>query len=155
MKTRSVETLGRWAATLLLAGCGTTIHEMALNSPDHPMTPKDPGAVEVFMSQRPSRPYAEVAMLEAQQSSEYSTDAPEAVIVKLREYAAQKGCDGLVINGGDDTTVGNGSTYRGTGSMHVRTLKGYRATCIVYKTGDPGSDTSPPGNAKAGEPQKP
>ena len=71
-------------------------------------------------------------MLEAQQASAYSTDSVEDVMGKLREYAAKKGCDAIIIGGPNDATVGGGSVNNGVGSSYVTTLRGYRATCVVY-----------------------
>jgi hypothetical protein len=122
---------------MLLGGCGTTINDLPLNAPPHMMTARSPESVEIFMTQRPSRPFTEVAMLEAQRASAYSGDGPEAVMAKLREAAAQKGCDGIIMNGANDATVGSTTVNNGVGSGYVTTLKGYRATCIVYTTSAP------------------
>jgi hypothetical protein len=116
----------------LASGCGTRINDLPLNSPDRAMVARDPQSVEVFSTRKPTRPYVEVSMLEAQQASAYSTDAPGDVMLKLRDYAAQKGCDAIIMGGANDSTVGSGSVSNGNGSSYVTTLKGYRATCIVY-----------------------
>ena len=120
------------------------------------MSARDPRSVEVFATRRPSRPYVEVAMLEAQQASVYSTDSAEEVMGKLREYAAKKGCDAIIIGGPNDATVGGGfceqrrrkqlrddaqrlsrdvrrlhrrGSYGGRGEVTVRSPLGPRATC--------------------------
>jgi hypothetical protein len=117
------------SAILLISGCemGTAIHEVPLNSPPGSMVPREPESVEVFSSQRPSEPYAEIAMIEAE-ASMYG-DAPEVVMTKLREYAAQKGCDAIILNGGWTVT-------QGRGLMTTTALKGYRVTCVVYTGSD-------------------
>ena len=67
------------------------------------LTPRDPGKVEVFTAGPPSKPYAEIAVLEAQQQNEYSGD----VVANLREYAAHKGCDGIVVTGSSEREAQN------------------------------------------------
>jgi hypothetical protein len=55
---------------------------------------------------------------------------------RLRGYAAQKGCDAIIFNGPDDTTVGGGYLGHRTYWNDTATLKGYRMTCIVYTGSD-------------------
>ena len=122
---------------LACAACGMiAIQETPINSPPAPMTPRDPGKVEMFTAGPPSKPYVEIAMLEAQQQDEYSGD----VVAKLREYAAHKGCDGIVVTGSSAREAHNKLFENQT-----VTLKGYRATCIVYKV-----DASAPASTSSG-----
>jgi hypothetical protein len=116
----------------LLAGCGTTIEYVPLNSPPHPLVMKAPEAVEMFTTAVPTKPYVEVGTIESRQQA-YSGDDTAAIYAKMREEAAARGCDGLVITGSNDATLVSGSTYNGSGSVSSRTLKGYKATCIAYK----------------------
>jgi hypothetical protein len=111
---------------LVTAGCGTKLSYMPLNTSPRTLTARDPGTVEMFTSSKPERPFVEVGMLEAQQESVASLDSETTVFSKLREDGASRGCDGLVVTGGNDAVVvtGHGSST---------TLRGYRATCIVYK----------------------
>ena len=113
---------------LMLAGSGTNLHYSPLNASPRPMTPRDAGAVELFTSTRPTRPFADVAMIEGQQQSDVSFDNTDAVLRKMREEAGRRGCDGMVIMGGNDTVIGGGA-----GSQSTMTVRGYRATCIVYR----------------------
>jgi hypothetical protein len=46
----------------------------------------------------------------------------------MREEAGRQGCEGLVVNGSNDAVIVGG----GGGTVSGGTLKGYRATCIVY-----------------------
>jgi len=116
----------------LLAGCGTTIEFVPLNSPPHPLAMKAPEAVELFTTATPSKPYVEVGTIESRQQA-YSGDDTATIYAKMRAEAGMRGCDGLVIIGSNDATLVTGSTYNGSGSVSSRTLKGYRATCIAYK----------------------
>ncbi len=120
-------------ACLSTAGCGTRLAYMPLNSPPRAMQPRTPESVVMFTSSKPDRPYIEVGVIEAQQESQYSVDESEDVFLKMRRHAAERGCDGLILLGGNDRVEGQqtghwGSTY---------TLTGYRATCIVYRDGAP------------------
>ncbi len=113
---------------LVLVGCGTTVRVTPTNTPPTPLRAKRADEVPVFSAATPSRPFVEVALLEAQQESAYSTDDQTAVIAELRKRAGTYGCDALIMNGSADTVVGSSSNGNGT----VSTLKGYRATCIVW-----------------------
>jgi hypothetical protein len=117
------------AATLLCA-CGTKVAYLPLNKAPRAMKARAAGEVEVFTSSQPTRPFTEVGMIEAQQESMYSGDSPQQVFGRLRMEAAQRGCDGLIVSSNDGVEgVNHGSSFYGT---NVKTLKGYRGTCIVY-----------------------
>jgi hypothetical protein len=83
-----------------------------------------------------------MGLLEAKQQSQYSVDDQGAIINELRAKAGEVGCDGVIILGSADTVVGatstttenqtSPSTSTGTSRTSVHTLKGYRASCIVY-----------------------
>jgi hypothetical protein len=110
--------------------------------PPKPVTPKPPDRVEVYISKQPERPSVEMGLLEAKQQSQYSVDDQGAIINELRAKAGEVGCDGVIILGSADTVVGatstttenqtSPSTSTGTSRTSVHTLKGYRASCIVY-----------------------
>ncbi|HET6613297.1 MAG TPA: hypothetical protein VFG83_14970 [Kofleriaceae bacterium] len=117
-------------ATGALCACGgTTTHFTQTNLSPVPMHARDPASVQVFMASRPQRPFVEVGIVEAQQSSRYSRDDMRRVVWALREEAARRGCDGLIIVGNNNAVVGG--TYKGYGG--TSTLKGYRGACIMYK----------------------
>lgn len=121
------------ATALMLVGCGTSIEFIPLNSPPHAAQPRPGSAVEVFTSSRPGRPFAEVGLIESRQESGLSQDDASAIVTKMREEAGRRGCDGMIVLGPNDETVVSGSTSRGSGSVSSTTLKGYRATCIMYR----------------------
>lgn len=133
--------LNRYWFPLLLAlgvatGCGVvTVDETPLNAPPAPMAPRDPSKVDVFTAGPPSKPYVEVAMLEARQDDMYSSD--QTTIAKLRDYAAHKGCDAIVVTGASERQEQNSLDKK-----QKATLKSYRATCIVYKPSDDSSSSS-------------
>jgi hypothetical protein len=117
--------------SLVLAACGTYVTAVPTNRPVRAMVPRDPMSVEVFTSAIPQRAYVEIAYLESQQESDLSLDSAATVLEKMRARAAQMGCDGLIIGGGNDAVVG--SSFRGTGS--TSTLRGYRGTCVQWSDG--------------------
>lgn len=112
-----------------VTGCGTRVEYTPTNTPPRPLAPRAPESVEVITVSQPTRPFVEVAILEARQESGFSTDAPPDVVAKLRAEAGEHGCDAIVMTGSADEVQGN--AMHGTGSEV--TLKGYRATCIVYR----------------------
>ena len=113
------------AVLLSVAACGTTIDYMPINAPPRAMAPRAPESVEIFTDARPEKPFVDVGILEAQQQSSASQDNAATVLQKLRQAAADRGCDAVVLDGSNDKVVGDR-----TGTT---TLKGYRATCIVYR----------------------
>ncbi|WP_437996298.1 hypothetical protein WMF26_35105 [Sorangium sp. So ce185] len=112
----------------LAAGCGG-VHSSYVPTAGSPraVQPRPTEDVEVFLS-RPERPFHEVGMIEVQQSALSSAGA-NALVNELRRVAGQQGCEGVLLSGANDGVLGHG--YRAPGS--VRTLKGYRGTCLVFK----------------------
>jgi hypothetical protein len=115
------------AVALSSAGCGTALEFVRTATPPYTLPSRAPGQVDLFTTSKPQRPFVEVGIVESQQE-QWSLDSPQVVLEKMREYAGQLGCDGLVVFAGNDATSVSGSAS-GTTS---RTLKGYRGTCIVY-----------------------
>jgi hypothetical protein len=128
-------------AALFLSACGTTVSYIPTNRPPHAMTPRPVETVDVYSASAPSRPFTEVGMIDAQQSSRWSTHDRGEVFAKLRQRAASLGCDGVIILGPNDEVVGSTTTTvtrrRVETSSDVGTLKGYHATCIMYVAGQP------------------
>jgi hypothetical protein len=100
------------------------------------MPARDPNAVEIFTTGVPKRPFVEVALIEAREGS-----SEERLFPDLRSRAAAMGCEGLVLIGSNDTTVGM-TTGSGVGigagnnylvSGFTETVHGYRAACVVWK----------------------
>jgi hypothetical protein len=97
---------------VLLAGCGDQIRETPLNPPGRRMAAKPAAEVEVFTSGAPARPHTDVMLLEVHPIIPQPLDD---TIATLREEAAQRGCDGIVINGlraGSTTLDGSCIVYR-------------------------------------------
>lgn len=113
----------------VLAACGTTTQFTQTNPSPVPMRPRDPSTVQVFTASKPQRPFVEVGIIEAQQSSRLSTDGMGAIIAALRKEAARRGCDGVIIVSNDNSVVGSSGEEGGS----TGTLKGYRGACIMYR----------------------
>ncbi len=112
------------AWVMVLAACATSVTYTPLNPSPHGRRPLGKGGPDVYMSSAPDRTFTEIGMLEAQQESAYSSDEAADIIRELKAEAVRYGCEGLIIVGANDRVVGTKSG--------VMTLKGYRATCIVY-----------------------
>jgi hypothetical protein len=127
---------------LLLAACGTTIRTTDINPAPRPLAARSPESVEVFTSGPPARAYKDLALFEAQQDSEFSSDNTREFIVEMRAEAARRGCDGLVIGGITHETRGSMLDSHQTTSQ-----KGLTGTCIVYVADEPA--LAPPGVSAA------
>ena len=130
---------------LLLAvatGCGTHVAFLPTNSPPHALAAKDPDSVQIFTTSRPDRSFVEVGIVESQQESMYSTASEQDVFRELRAEGARHGCDGLVLLGSMDRVGASVNQYGGA----AKTLRGYRATCIVWS-----ENAGPSNSAQAGQ----
>lgn len=107
-------------ATSVLFSCGTTVTAVQTNTPPRQMYPRSPLSVDVFSSAMPTRPYMDIGILEAQQSSALSQDQLPEIINALKEKAGELGCDGIVLN----------DSANWVKASHL--VKGFRATCILY-----------------------
>lgn len=120
---------------LALAGCGVNAEYVQTARSPHPMRPKaSAGDVQVWFGQKPERQFVEVGLIEVQQEKMNDASAEELVSM-MREVAGEKGCDGIVMTGANDGVASTGLSSGGAGSVEVHTLKGYRATCIVFTDG--------------------
>jgi hypothetical protein len=123
------------ALALSAAACGTAVKTIEINPAPRAMGPRPPQTVEMFTSGPPQRPYVDVALLEAEEESSFSSDKTPEMLTALRERAAQMGCDAVVLGGmtSRDPNLGDAETWL---SDDVRGRKGVYATCIVYTSAD-------------------
>jgi hypothetical protein len=113
-----------------------------------------PSTVEMFTTRVPDRPYVEVAMIETRQGH-MSGETQEDVFGMLRGQAAEMGCDGVVLLGANDAVVSNSTTSGGTypvTTVRVRTLHGYRGTCIMWRDADVTQKDAPPPDPRCSPP---
>jgi hypothetical protein len=121
----------RFLAFVVAAGCGTSIHTTPVNPAPRAMMPRDPALVELFTSGAPQRAHVDVALIEAEESSSFSTHRTPDMLRELREKGAQLGCDAVVIGGMSSRDPG----ITDAESWIVENPKGRKgvfATCIVY-----------------------
>jgi hypothetical protein len=121
------------AIALHLAACGTAVRSATINPPPRAMTPRPPETVQVFSSVLPPRPFVEVAYITAEKASSYSQDSAPEFINRMRERAAEMGCDGLVIRGATELPDWLAGVH-----------EALTGTCIVYQraaatAGSPGA----------------
>lgn len=85
----------RIATLMVLAGCSSiSVEYTTLNPPPHPVSPVAIEHVELFTAEAPARKYVEVGTMTAMHDS---ITSDEDMFQKMREEAAKRGCDGLVI----------------------------------------------------------
>ena len=118
---------------IFLLGCGTTVKVTRLNSPLKQLFPRTSDSVEVFTTGKPNVPYTEVSLISSQQASGFSNDDTPEIIQKMRNEAANQGCDALIITMANDSISGTTGRTRGSVYGSVETLKGFHGTCVVYK----------------------
>jgi hypothetical protein len=118
-------------ALLAFAACGTTIRETQVNSAPRPMPPRSPASVELFTSGAPARPHVDVALIEAEEQSSFSTSRTPDMLNRLRERGAQRGCDAIVVGGmsSRDPGITDAETWL---NNRAKGRRGVFATCIVY-----------------------
>jgi hypothetical protein len=132
------------AALFVLTGCGHSFSYSSLNTPSRPLTPREPANVQVLFGTTPSVPFVEVGLFEIEQQTPLSPGTTE-MIGKLRERAAEIGCDAVLVTRETDrvisssgqyqgTATGAGPTYQvqGTTTRTTASVHGLRALCIVY-----------------------
>jgi hypothetical protein len=85
-----------FSACTVALGCGPMVQTTPLNAPTHPLTPRPTESVEVYSSTLPARPHQDVALIQAQESDALGLSA---MLQKIREEAAQMGCDAVFIKG--------------------------------------------------------
>jgi hypothetical protein len=82
--------------------------------------------VDLFISSRPTRPFAEQGFVEVRQMRS-DTSADDA-LKRMRRAAAARGCDGVIFV--DSSTAV--SAWLNQGAGFVRTQKSFRGSCVVY-----------------------
>jgi hypothetical protein len=91
---------GRLTCLALVVGCsGCSTQFVPTNPYPHALTPHSPESIEVFTSGPPTRPHVDVGIIHlwGMGWDEYLRD--------LRDEAARRGCDAVVIGHGFSTCV--------------------------------------------------
>jgi hypothetical protein len=117
----------------LCFGCGLDVSVTSVNSPPRQLWKKAPESVEVYTSSPPARPHVDVAILEVvEQSGSAEFDTGE-MLAKLRQVAADHGCDAIHVSG----TLNRGPGFDELFTDHPAAREGLSATCIVYTDAPP------------------
>ena len=137
---------------VLLAGCISDRRIRSdfvrTRSTPHPTLRRHAGAVEVYIAERPTRPFAEIGFVEVQEAAGHYTSSE--LVGALRARAGREGCNAVVFLGDNDrmwtstsTSTSTSTTPDATGSGSTTTTKtstsdeagtqhGYRGACLVY-----------------------
>ena len=110
-----------------VAACGTATTVAVTNPSPRPLVARPPAEVQVFSSTPPSRPFVEVAIIQARQESAYSVDEMPEIIAAMRDEAARVGCDAVLLHGASDKVVPVGDKWGSTA-----TVEGFWGACIVF-----------------------
>jgi len=124
-------------AMLLITACGTTTQFAATNHSPRPLTARPADSVVVFATGLPDRPFVEVGLIQARQSSEFSADEMPEIIAEMRAEAGRRGCDGLVINGASDSSSSSTTVSHHAVTSSSKTLEGFWGACIVFDNDPP------------------
>lgn len=123
---------------LLSAACGgVTYGSTPLNASPRPLTVRPAGEVHVFTSGRPAHAYHEILLLQAEESNTYSNADEDELVRGLRERAGKAGCDGIILHEPTNTVATR------VLDKNTRSLRGLRATCIVYDAPGATAETAP------------
>jgi hypothetical protein len=108
----------------LCGGCGTFVTATAINPAPRPLVPRTPESVQVLASIPPPEPFVDVALLEVEQSEGFNRQGMDFMIQRLREKAAELGCDAVYVK--------NTSEYEGDDAWLDPDRSLLLATCIVF-----------------------
>jgi hypothetical protein len=133
------------AAATALTACGVTTEYTATNRPPRQRVPRPPHTVEIFTSSMPEQPFVEIGILQSTEDHPDVADMPE-IIHSMRDRAAQAGCDAVIINGANNSTVGSGYAVGSGKNVQAYassgTKRGYWGACIMYRDAPPSSSAA-------------
>lgn len=99
-----------------------------MRTPPRPMRPRRPDTVQLFTAGPPRWRYIEVGIIESEEVTR--TAEGEYVLDDIRSEAAERGCDGLLLNVRDrQENSFSGGDYGAFGGSRI--WRGCRAVCIV------------------------
>jgi hypothetical protein len=119
---RALLALASWAGVCW--GCGTFVTATPINPPPRPLLPRAPESVQVLASAPPSEPHVDVALLEVTQSEGWNREGMDFMIQRLREKAAELGCDAVYVK--------NTSAHEGEDPLLDPDRAELLASCIVF-----------------------
>ena len=89
---------------------------------------RDPGSVLVIASEPPSEPHVDVALMQVDQYEAYNPHGMGEMIQRLREKAAEIGCDAVYIK--------NTGQHKGDNLLFDTDSRQLLASCIVFTPPD-------------------
>jgi len=112
------------AAFALLVATSACTHAnfRSTNAPPRDLSERSPESVEMYTASVPERPFVEVGLIETQTAGFFWNQDP---FEKLRQTAAEAGCDAVVLLGTNDLLIQD--------HHYLSNLKGFRGTCIVWR----------------------
>jgi hypothetical protein len=119
------------SGALLLFGCASTVTATPIHHAPRPLVSRAPNSVQVLASEPPSEPHVDVALLQVDQYEAYNPHGMAELIQRLREKAAEIGCDAVYIE----------NTARRTGDDVLSDLDSRQllASCVVFTPPDTSS----------------
>jgi hypothetical protein len=85
------------SGALLLCGCASAVAATPLHHAPRPLVSRDPSSVLVLAGEAPSEPHVDVALLQVDQYESYHPNGTAEMIQRLREKAAEIGCDAVYL----------------------------------------------------------
>jgi hypothetical protein len=116
------------SGALLLFGCASSVTATPINHPPRPLVSRTPNSVLVLASEPPSEPHVDVALLQVDQYEAYNPQGMAEMIQRLREKAAEIGCDAVYIKDTDQ--------HRGADLLFDPDSRQLLASCIVFTPPD-------------------
>ena len=116
------------SGALLLFGCASSVTATPINHPPRPLVARDPDSVLVLASEPPSEPHVDIALLQVDQYEAYNPHGMAEMIQRLREKAAELGCDAVYIK--------NSAQHRGDDLLFDTDSRQLLASCVVFTPPD-------------------
>jgi hypothetical protein len=143
-------------AALGCAGAGSPLDVVKLNAAPRALAARAPETVTVFTAAAPTRPFVEIALIQARRRWG-TTESAAQIFDRVRVAAAQTGCDGLVLLGEANTTSGwiwpSLGAYGPETHGSIETFEGFRATCIAWRDEGEAPEAPPSGPPSDATPQ--
>src|SRR5688572_28234107 len=121
---RRLASLPFWLVPLTLLGCATFVTATPINPPPRPLVPREASSVQVIATTPPAEPHVDVALLQVEQQQGLNRQGTDYMIQRLREKAAELGCDAVYIK--------HASEYDGDDAYLDPDAHQLLATCIVF-----------------------
>jgi hypothetical protein len=116
------------SGALLLFGCASTVTATPIHHAPRPLVSRDPNSVQVLASEPPSEPHVDVALLQVDQYEAYNPHGMAEMIQRLREKAAEIGCDAVYLE--------NTAQHKGGDLLFDTDSRQLLASCIVFTPPD-------------------